>query len=258
MKDVGNSKQLSTVRCLTKSTQGSSTKNNRRARSPSRRHGTSQQHSPGGKAKTDIGLPQTGTIRKDMVKTPFVQCTLRWRGVSGNAEQGGQPGFMSGRLQCPTPQGQSRRNALLEVLSLGGMQVSQVLMLGALPVAVLERIPTTTPLTVIILVTPFGLVGLSKETTRKSKAVKGLIVGPKPTQSFASGCKVNSVKAIKLSSVGDLASNDLSPRPLEPHFDFSRVGSVKTERAKTVRQEPTPVNRQSNMLQPIQDNGSQG
>jgi hypothetical protein len=145
----------------------------------------------------------------------------------------------------------------MKMLGLGGMKVTQVLVLWTLPVAVLERVTAATPLTLVILVSPLGLIGFSEKPTRKSKAVQRLIIWAQPPQGIASGSKVNTAKSIKLSPVRNFTGNNLSPSPLEPHFDFSWVRGVEAEGTKPIRHKPTPIHRKPNMLQPIQSNGSQ-
>ena len=140
-----------------------------------------------------------------------------------------------GWKQRPSTQSQGRWNGIQNSSGQGGQFLTQVIVLRASPISMVQSIRATAPTAGITLLSPFGFVAFSVKSTYQVMPKHGLVVAGQLVKRLASGARICKPKATKVRSVANLLVYKPSPGPLQAEFNFSIIAGVKMEMPKLIR-----------------------
>jgi hypothetical protein len=112
----------------------------------------------------------------------------------------------------------------------------------------LQRVALATPPTNISLVSPFSFVSFGEQPSSQAKSQQSLVIWSQSSKGTPGSKDINLPKAMELSTMLNLRSNNLVPRPCEPHLNFCKIALMDREAAKCIMNQTHPIHMEPNML----------
>lgn len=125
-------------------------------------------------------------------------------------------------------------------------------MLRTFPKPMTDSVLLATPGTEIRLVSPLGLETLSVKPTRKSKTIQRLVIESEGHKGPTGRRDIDQTKPTEVDTMRNHLSDNMLPGPLKAQFQLDDVASLRTERAKLIRNQALTGHGQAQRLGPVQ------